>query len=121
MEKSMRHKGLLLAAVAMLALPALKPAPAQTITEVQYVEYPGYYAYEGYYGPRVLDIPGRVIGNTTAAVGGVLSGPYPYYGVTYYGETGVAACARRFRSFDPATGTYTAYTGEQIVCPYLGG
>jgi hypothetical protein len=107
----------------MLALPAFTSAGAQTVYEttgVQYVESPGYYAYDGYYrGPDVLDIPGRV-------VAGVLGGPYRYYGGPYaetsvvYGESGVAACARRFRSFDPATGTYTAYTGEQVVCPYLG-
>lgn len=29
-----------------------------------------------------------------------------------------AYCARRFRSFDPVTGTYVAYTGERIVCTY---
>jgi BA14K-like protein len=120
----MRHKGLLFAAAAMLSLPALTPLAAQTvsgITEVQYVEYPGYYSYEGYYdGPRVLDVPGTVIGDAAVAVGSVLSTPYGYYGVRY-ADSGVAACARRFRSFDPATGTYTAYTGEQLVCPYLGG
>ena len=116
----MRHKGLLFAAAAMLALPALTPAAAQTvsrITEVQYVEYPGYYVYDG---PRLLDIPGAVIGDTAVTIGGVLGAPYGYYGAPYAG-TGVAACASRFRSFDPATGTYTAYTGEQVVCPYLGG
>ena len=116
----MRHKGLLFAAAAMLALPAAMPAAAQTvygITEVQYLEYPGYYVYGG---PPLLDIPGTVIGDTAAVVGGVVGAPYAYYG-TPYAEAGVAACARRFRSFDPATGTYTAYTGEQIVCPYLGG
>ena len=116
----MRHTGFLFAAAAMLALPALTPAAAQTvsgITEVQYVEYPGYYVYDG---PPLLDIPGRVIGDTAVVVGGVASAPYGYY-ATPYAEAGVAACARRFRSFDPATGTYTAYTGEQVVCPYLGG
>jgi hypothetical protein len=29
-----------------------------------------------------------------------------------------AYCARKFRSFDPVTGTYLAYTGERIVCTY---
>jgi hypothetical protein len=104
----------------MLALPALTPAVAQTITRVQYVEYPGYYAYDGdYYGPRVFDLPGAVLGDTAVAVGGFLAAPDGFYGP--YSGTGVAACARRFRSFNPATGTYTAYTGEQVVCPYLGG
>jgi hypothetical protein len=30
-----------------------------------------------------------------------------------------ALCAERFRSFNPATGTYTTYGGETRVCPYL--
>jgi hypothetical protein len=29
-----------------------------------------------------------------------------------------AYCARKYRSFDPVTGTYLAYTGERIVCTY---
>ena len=29
-----------------------------------------------------------------------------------------AYCARRFRSFDPVTGTYLAVSGERIVCTY---
>jgi hypothetical protein len=124
----MRHKGLLCAAAAMLALPALTSASAQTVYEttgVQYVEYPGYYTYDRYYrGPGVLDIPGRVVADTVATVDGVLGGPYRYYGPyagtgVVYAESGVAACARRFRSFDPVTGTYTTYEGEQVVCPYL--
>jgi BA14K-like protein len=120
----MKNKLRLFAAAAMLALAALTPATAQTvsaITEVQYVEYPAYYAYDGYYyGPRVLDLPGIVIGDAAVAAGGVLGAPYGYYGAPY-AEAGEVACARRFRSFNPATGTYTSYTGEQIVCPYLGG
>jgi hypothetical protein len=118
----MKQKGLLFAAAAMLALPALTPASAQTvsrITGVQYVENPGYYAYDGYYdGPRVLDIPGSVIADTAAAAGGIAGAPYGYYGVPY-AETGVAVCARRFRSFNPATGAYISYAGEEVVCPYL--
>jgi BA14K-like protein len=29
-----------------------------------------------------------------------------------------AYCARRFRSYDPVTGTFVAPTGERIVCTY---
>ncbi|WP_046866952.1 BA14K family protein [Microvirga massiliensis] len=29
-----------------------------------------------------------------------------------------AYCARKYRSFDPVTGTYLAYSGERIVCTY---
>lgn len=31
----------------------------------------------------------------------------------------IERCERRFRSFDPTTGTYTTYGGETRVCPYL--
>ncbi len=30
-----------------------------------------------------------------------------------------ARCAAEFRSFDPETGTYIAYGGEERLCPYL--
>ena len=72
-------------------------------------------------------------------------GPGPYYGgyyrphyyapppVTYYetrpyesrpperayGDDAVARCASRFKSFDPRTGTYVTYDGEERLCPYL--
>src|SRR5690606_4158656 len=60
---------------------------------------------------------------------------YPYWDDYYYGDyyddyypatTVVAAdgggmelCARRFRSFDPSSGTYMTYRGVRKVCPYL--
>ena len=82
-----------------------------------------YYAYREYgYGPHygggLLDIPGEVIAGTADVVGDVLEGP-AY--VAPYPSDGIAACEARFRSFDPATGTYTTYSGEQVLCPYLGG
>jgi BA14K-like protein len=110
----MRYKGLLFAAAAaaFAAFPAMTPASAQ------YYDYPGYYAYYGYgpyyYGPGPLGIAGDL---AAGVVGDVLAAPYagPYPG------TGILACERHFRSFDPATGTYTTYSGEQVLCPYLGG
>ncbi len=128
----MRHKGLLFAAAAAIAaLPALTPAsagpasagivlPGNTagVTEVQYV-YPGYryyYGYDPYYaGP--LAVPGDAIAGTAGVVGDVLVAPY----AGPYAPAGIAACERRFRSFDPATGTYLTYSGERVLCPYLGG
>ena len=37
-----------------------------------------------------------------------------------YGGGGMAACARSFRSFDPASGTYINADGVEVTCPYLG-
>ena len=47
-------------------------------------------------------------------MGDVLGGPV-YVG--RYPRPEIIACERRFRSFDPLTGTYTSYTGEQVLCP----
>ena len=33
------------------------------------------------------------------------------------GETGANNCATRFRSFDPATGTYMGRDGQRHACP----
>jgi hypothetical protein len=52
---------------------------------------------------------------------------YPYYAAPYaYGGSAYAAapagsahayCAQRFRSYDPASGTYLGYDGERHPCP----
>jgi hypothetical protein len=127
----MPHKALLLAAAAALAaIPALTPAAAEPasaglalqgnpagVIKVQYYADPGYVYYYGYrpyyrsYG--LLDLPGDVILGTTGLVGAAPASPWT--------PGAVAACARTFRSFNPATGTYTTYTGEQVLCPYLRG
>jgi hypothetical protein len=72
-----------------------------------------------------------------AAVGGLNS--YAYYGGSYYDDPGYysdsyydepsvavvpdsggdssAYCAQRYRSYDPASGTYLGYDGERHPCP----
>lgn len=109
----MRYKGLLFAAAATFAaLPALIPASAQDYP------YPGYYGYGPYYyGPGPLAIPGEIVAGTAAVIGDVLAPPVP----GPYPSSGILACERHFRSFDPATGTYMTYSGERVLCPYLGG
>lgn len=66
---------------------------------------PGYYGYGGWYpGGRIIadiGVPVRTVGVAVGEAGGV------------------AACERHYRSFDPATGTYTTYSGRQVLCPYL--
>jgi hypothetical protein len=81
--------------------------------------------------------PGAVAG---ALVGGALaSGAYGYYGPGYYGDDyydngyydggdvavvpapvegdGTAYCMQRYRSYDPASGTYLGYDGLRHPCP----
>ena len=53
-------------------------------------------------------------------VGGMLAAPYydrPYYGPDYYGGDAVGYCMRRFRSYDPRSGTYLGYDGYRHPCP----
>jgi len=67
-----------------------------------------------------------------AIIGGALTSPYYYggpyyYGAPYYGPgyypapgyegDGAAYCARRYRSYDPATGTFLGYDGVRHPCP----
>lgn len=75
--------------------------------------------------------PGFVAG---AVVGGALADSYAYYddpyyyGPDYYYDTGpevavvqgggdASYCAQRYRSWDPATGTYLGYDGLRHPCP----
>ena len=67
-----------------------------------------------------------------AIIGGALAAPY-YYGAPYgyppaaygpgyypapaYGGDAVAYCARRYRSYDPASGTFLGYDGVRHSCP----
>lgn len=58
-------------------------------------------------------------------LGGMLAGPRyydyapgPYYGPGYYGGgDAVGYCMRRFRSYDPGSGTYVGYDGYRHPCP----
>jgi hypothetical protein len=71
-----------------------------------------------------------------AIVGGALVAPYYYGGPYYYGPAyyppaaygpgyypapgyggGAASCASRYRSYDPATGTFLGYDGVRHPCP----
>lgn len=57
-------------------------------------------------------------------LGGMLAGPRyygyapgPYYGPGYYRGDAVAYCMRRFKSYDPNSGTYLGYDGYRHPCP----
>lgn len=55
-------------------------------------------------------------------IGGMLAAPYydrpgPYYAPGYYGDDAVGYCMRRFRSYDPRSGTYVGYDGYRHPCP----
>lgn len=57
-------------------------------------------------------------------LGGMLAGPRyydyapgPSYGPGYYGGDAVGYCMRRFKSYDPNSGTYLGYDGYRHPCP----
>lgn len=64
-----------------------------------------------------------------ALIGGALAAPYyapgyypgpAYYGVPAYGPPpgdAMAYCMRRFRSYDPGSGTYLGHDGYRHPCP----
>lgn len=77
--------------------------------------------YRRYYGPGI----GLGLGLATGAIiGGAIAAPY-YYAppppvVYQYGpgnSDAVAYCMQRFRSYDPASGTYLGYDGLRHPCP----
>lgn len=60
-----------------------------------------------------------------ALLGGALAAqrPYGYYDNGYYdpgyamGGDGIGYCMSRYRSYDPASGTYLGYDGYRHPCP----
>lgn len=102
------------------------------LTEVQYRRY-GYYRGGGA-GLGIGLAAGALIGGAIAAGANPYYGPgYGYapgyaYGPRYYSEPVVVApgygggdaeayCMRRYRSYDPASGTYLNYDGNRYPCP----
>jgi hypothetical protein len=67
-----------------------------------------YYGYGPYYypGPYYYGPPPAVYA----------APPGPAYGAPVAGDA-VAYCSQRFRSYDPATGTYLGYDGLRHPCP----
>lgn len=119
-----------MAAVALLAAGAMAAVPAQAApiggslalgnadsAMVQQVHYRGW----GWGGA----VAGGLIAG--AIIGGALSQPYYYsyppdyyYGAppVYVGPSdAVGYCMRRYRSYDPASGTYLGYDGYRHPCP----
>ena len=79
------------------------------------------YGYRGWYGPGIGFATGL-------AIGGAYAAPYYYGPPVYYRTPGVvydapengnsvAYCMQRFKSYDPASGTYLGYDGRRHPCP----
>jgi hypothetical protein len=60
--------------------------------------------------------------NEHSLIAGALAAPYYYGPGPYgyepgYGGNAVAYCMRRFKSYDPGSGTYLGYDGYRHSCP----
>jgi len=131
--------GSLIAAALGTALTAVNPAPASAqlarpqvatgltggsslLTEVQYRgHWRGGHRHHRYYGHRYRNRgwgPAAGIGFATGAlIGGALAAaPRTYYGPGVTADE-VAYCSRRFKSYDPSSGTYLGYDGDRHACP----
>lgn len=108
------------------------------VTNVQYRRYGGpgryygggrYYRGGGYYGPRYgyrrynrgaavgAGIAGLAAG---AIIGGAIANsqqPTYYGGGVAAADSSVSYCMQRFKSYDPASGTYLGYDGLRHPCP----
>ena len=112
---------------ALTSTATVKSSMPSLVTGVQYYRrgYGGRYYGRGYgYGGAAA---GAIVGG--AIIGGLLAAPYyygggPYYypgpGYYAYGSApggAVAYCMRRFKSYDPGSGTYLGYDGYRHACP----
>ncbi len=98
-------------AIAATALMAASPANAQ---------------WRGRYHRGGYNNGGAALGGFAAGalLGGLLAAQRPNYGPSYYGPAPGyyggdqdAYCFSRFKSYDPASGTYLGYDGRRHACP----
>jgi hypothetical protein len=93
----------------------------ELLTTVQYRRNWGGHRYYRNYGWRYRDrgwAPGLGAGLAAGAiVGGALAAaPRGYYGPGVTADD-VAYCSQRYKSYDPASGTYLGYDGVRHPCP----
>lgn len=79
-----------------------------------------YYYGPGYYrrGPSGGEVAAGVIGGLAAGalVGGAIAAQQQPQAAPALAPDMVAYCARKYRSFDPASGTYLARDGQRYYC-----
>lgn len=95
-----------------LRKPSATPGPAPSVQQVQYRQWHGPYRNHhwhrhGYYGSGAAVLGGLAAG---AIVGRAIANSQARANADSY-------CAQRYRSYDPGSGTYLGYDGEQHPCP----
>jgi BA14K-like protein len=119
LEAKMRMKSFLAASAVAIGLAAF----VSTVPSIAYAQHyhgGGYYGHGGGWGWG-----GFAAGAAAGAIlGGIAAAPYynGYYGGPYYAYEpvpgdAVAYCMRRFKSYDPGSGTYLGYDGYRHACP----
>lgn len=101
---------------------AVQNAAATNIQTVQYRRRGSARDHRGRRGGSGAGVAAGVLGGLI--LGGMLAGPRyygyapgPSYGTGYYRGDAVAYCMRRFKSYDPYSGTYLGYDGYRHPCP----
>ena len=100
------------------------------VTNVYYRRWGGGYGYRrggwGWGGAAAGLAAGAIIGGAIAANSapyydgygpGYYAPPPGYYAAPAADQSAVAYCARRYRSYDPASGTYLNNDGNRYPCP----
>ncbi|ETR78678.1 hypothetical protein X566_14170 [Afipia sp. P52-10] len=99
-----------------------KALASAAATGVETVQWHGGHRHRGYYGPRYHHhhhhrgpSAGAVIGGLAAGavIGGIIAGSQAQAAQ----NNAIAYCSQRFRSYDPASGTYLAKDGYRRPCP----
>jgi hypothetical protein len=109
-DHSMRTKfTAILTALALAGATALTATPA----DAQHWHH-GHHGYRHHGGDGGAAIAGFAAG---ALLGGALAAQQPYYYRGGYGGDAEQYCLSRFRSYDPASGTYLGYDGYRHPCP----
>jgi hypothetical protein len=87
-------------------------AQASPVTEVRWRgrhwRHRGYYRHYGYYDDGGAVAAGAILGLAAGAIAANAAAG---------GGNAVAYCSQRFRSYDPASGTYLGYDGYRHPCP----
>lgn len=95
-----------------MAGPEMPAATAQPLTNVQYRRWHHHrhhgWHHRRHYGPGAAVLGGLAAG---AIVGGAIANSQAR------ANDAVAYCAQRYRSYDPASGTYLGYDGNRRPCP----
>lgn len=77
---------------------------------------PRYHGRHPYYGRPYRRSIGRGAGIAGLATGAIVGGALAAEAAQARADDRVAYCARKYKSFDPSSGTYLGYDGERHAC-----